>query len=219
MFKLRKFDLKNEEKYSPKEEIVNAITHGIGALLSLVAIVLLVVFSSIEGNVWKIVSTSIYGFSLFVLYLFSTLYHSITHKKVKNIFEIFDHASIFILIAGTYTPFTLVTLRGTIGWILFGIVWTLAILGIVFKVFFVKQLRITSTLLYILMGWLVVFAMKPLVSNLPEKGVYWLVIGGIFYTIGTIFYIWRKIPYHHAIWHVIVLLGSISHFFAVFFYV
>ncbi|WP_113074811.1 hemolysin III family protein [Petrotoga sp. 9PW.55.5.1] len=212
-------DLENVEKFSIREEIANAVIHGIGALLSIVALVLLVVFSAINKQPWSIFSSIIYGSSLIILYSASTLYHSFQNKKVKELFEIFDHSAIYILIAGTYTPFALITLNGRLGWILFSVVWILAAIGILFKIFFVKKFMILSTLLYIAMGWLVVFAMGPLVENLDFWGLFWLVIGGVLYTLGTIFYIWRKIPYHHAIWHLIVLAGSICHFFSVFFYV
>lgn len=212
-------DLENVEKFSIREEIANAVIHGIGALLSIVALVLLVVFSAINKQPWSIFSSIIYGSSLIILYSASTLYHSFQNKKVKELFEIFDHSAIYILIAGTYTPFALITLNGRLGWIIFSVVWILAAIGILFKIFFVKKFMILSTLLYIAMGWLVVFAMGPLVENLDFWGLFWLVIGGVLYTLGTIFYIWRKIPYHHAIWHLIVLAGSICHFFSVFFYV
>ncbi|PNR98302.1 hemolysin D [Petrotoga mexicana DSM 14811] len=212
-------DLDNIEKFTPGEEIANAVIHGIGALLSIAALVLLIVFSAINGQPWSIFSSVIYGSSLIILYLSSTLYHSFQRKKIKDLFEIFDHSAIYILIAGTYTPFALITLSGRLGWIIFSVVWVLAAIGIIFKIFFVKRFRILSTILYIAMGWLVVFAMEPLVTNLDFWGVFWLVIGGILYTVGTIFYVWRKIPYHHALWHLIVLAGSICHFFSVFFYV
>lgn len=212
-------DIENVEKFSIREEIANVVIHGIGALLSIVALVLLVVFSAINKQPWSIFSSIIYGSSLIILYSASTLYHSFQNKKVKELFEIFDHSAIYILIAGTYTPFALITLNGRLGWILFSVVWILAAIGILFKIFFVKKFMILSTLLYIAMGWLVVFAMGPLVENLDFWGLFWLVIGGVLYTFGTIFYIWRKIPYHHAIWHLIVLAGSICHFFSVFFYV
>ncbi|WP_459996918.1 PAQR family membrane homeostasis protein TrhA [Marinitoga arctica] len=212
-------DLSNYEKYTKGEEIANSITHGIGALLSLIALILLIIFSSLHGTFLQTFSVTIYGISLFLLYLASTLYHSIQHKKAKQILEIIDHSSIYLLIAGTYTPFTLVTLNGKIGWSIFITVWILALIGIILKPFFVKKFRILSTLLYIAMGWMIVFAIKPLINNLPQAGVIWLVIGGLLYTIGAVFYIWRKLPYGHMIWHLFVLGGSISHFIAVFFYV
>lgn len=205
--------------YSKKEELANSITHGVGIALSLAAIVILVALASREGDLWKILSFSIYGGSLILLYTASTLYHSFTDQKVKHYLKIFDHSAIYLLIAGTYTPFMLVLLRDSIGWVLFGIVWSLALLGIVFKLFFVGRFKILSTLIYLLMGWMVAFAFKPMIDNIPEGGLSWLLAGGICYSLGVVFYLWKKIPYHHAIWHLFVLGGSICHFFAVLFYV
>jgi hemolysin III len=206
-------------EYSHREEMANAISHGIGVLLSLAALVLLIVHATLHGDVWHIVSSSIYGTSLVVLYLCSTLLHSITHQKIKDVFEILDHSAIYLLIAGSYTPFLLVTLRSTLGWSLFGVIWGLAITGIVLKLFYVKRFILLSTLCYIIMGWLIIIAIKPLYLHLPFPGIVWLVMGGLLYTFGTIFYVWRRIPYHHAIWHVFVLGGSICHFFCILFYV
>lgn len=200
------------------EELVNAITHGLGAGLSIAALVLLVVFASIHGSAWHIVSFSIYGTTLILLYLSSTLYHSFRNERVKYLFKIFDHSAIFLCIAGTYTPFTLITLRGALGWTIFGIIWGLAALGIVFKVFLINKYKILSTIVYILMGWLVVIAIKPLLASLPRAGFFWLLLGGVLFTMGIIFYGNRKIPYSHAIWHLFVLAGSICHFFSIFFY-
>lgn len=177
------------------------------------------VFSAIKGDAWHIVSTAIYGATLIILYLSSTLYHAIQKKKAKAVFEIFDHASIYLLIAGTYTPFALVTLRGVTGWTIFGIIWGLAVLGVLFKVFFIKKFNFLATIIYILMGWLIVFAFGPLVQNLKGNGLALLVWGGIAYTAGTFFYLYRKFKYHHLIWHFFVLAGSILHFFCIFFYV
>jgi hemolysin III len=156
---------------------------------------------------------------MIILYLCSTLLHSIQHKKTKDIFEILDHSAIYLLIAGSYTPFLLVTLRGPLGWSMFGVIWGLAIIGIVLKCFYVKRFVLISTLCYILMGWLIVLAIKPLFQNLPFTGLVWLVAGGLLYTFGSIFYVWRRIPYHHAIWHVFVLAGSTCHFICVLLYV
>jgi hemolysin III len=206
-------------EYSPREEVANAISHGIGALLSIAALVILIVYSVKYGDVWHIVSFSIFGSTLVLLYVFSTLLHSFQHGLVKNVFEILDHSAIYLLIAGTYTPFLLVTIRGALGWSLFGIVWGFTIAGIVLKIFIVKRFIMLSTLCYILMGWLIIIAIKPLYLNLPFNGIVWLVVGGLFYTFGSIFYVWRKIPYHHAIWHLFVLAGSTAHFIAVLFYV
>lgn len=205
--------------YPPLEEKINIITHAIGIALSVAALVLLVVFASIYGTVWHIVSFSIYGASLLCLYSASTIYHSIQNPKWRYRFNIVDHSAIYILIAGTYTPFTLVTLNGSIGWVMFGITWGIAAIGIVFKFFFTGKFDIVSTIAYVAMGWIVIFAINPLIHNLPTNGLIWLFLGGIFYTIGAVIYAIQKIKYNHAIFHVFVLLGSISHFFAVFFYV
>lgn len=211
--------MKNTENYTLGEEIANAITHGVGSLLAIAGLVLLIVFSSIYGNPWYVVSFTIYGSSLVILYTMSTIYHSLPRGTAKNVFEILDHSSIYLLIVGTYTPFELVTLRGPVGWTLFGITWGMTVVGILFKVFFVKKFVVLSTLIYIIMGWMIVFAIKPLLERLPIDGIIFLVLGGILYTIGTIFYIRRKMKYHHAIWHLFVLGGSVMHFFAILFYV
>ena len=201
-------------------EIFNSITHGIGVLLSIAALVLLIVFAANrDGDAWQIVSFSIYGASLIVLYLASTLYHAIQKRKVKKFFNLFDHASIYILIAGTYTPFCLVPLRGPWGWTLFGIVWGLAIAGVLFKIFFyTDRLRLIGTLLYIGMGWVILIAIKPLIQNVPAGALYWMLAGGLSYSLGVIFYLWRRYRFNHVIWHLFVLGGSISHFFAIFLY-
>lgn len=205
--------------FSRKEEILHAITHGIGAVLSIAGLVLLIIFSSFSGNPWKIVSVTIFGLTMLLMYLSSTIVHSLPEGRAKNIFQIFDHSAIYIFIAGTYTPFLLVHLRGITGWLLFGIVWGIALIGIIFKVFFVKKFLLLSTFFYVLMGWLIVFAWHPLASTMNEQGIRLLIIGGVIYTIGTLFYVIRKIPYHHVIWHIFVILGSVFHFFAVFYYV
>jgi hemolysin III len=206
-------------KYPKTEEILNVITHGLGFLLSIAALVLLVVFAALKGDVWHIVSFSIYGASLVVLYLASTLYHLSRKQSLRNKLNIFDHASIYVLIAGTYTPFLLVTLHGPWGWSLLGVIWGLAIGGILFKVFFIGKYDLVSALLYVLMGWLIIIAIQPLNENLSSGGLWWLLGGGISYSIGAVFYMINKMPYNHAIFHIWVLLGSLAHFFAVFFYV
>jgi len=205
--------------YDPKEEKLNVITHGIGLILSIVALVLLVVYSSLYGNARQITSFSIFGASLIVLYSASTLYHYSKDPKLRNRLNIFDHASIYVLIAGTYTPFALVTLQGTVGWIIFGVSWGLALTGIIFKLFFTGRFDKLSTITYVLMGWIIIFAIKPLVNNLPLNGLLWLAAGGILYTVGAVLYSMNKIKYNHAIFHIFVLLGSFCHFMSVFFYI
>jgi hemolysin III len=212
-------NLKRTTYYDPKEEKLNVLSHGIGLILSVVALVLLVVFASLEGGLWHIVSFSIYGASLIVLYAASTLYHYVQNPKLRYRLNIFDHASIYILIAGTYTPFTLVVLDGWVGWTIFGVSWGLALIGVILKLFFIGRFDKISTIAYVLMGWLIVFAIKPLVHNLPLEGLLWLLAGGVFYTIGAVLYSIKSIKYNHAIFHIFVLLGSFSHFMAVFFYV
>lgn len=209
--------MNNIENFTKGEEITNAILHGIGLGLAIVALVVLVVFAKVSGNVWHIVSFSIYGSTLIILYLSSTLYHSFPDGKVKNIFEIFDHSAIYLLIAGTYTPLTLISLRGYLGWTIFGVVWGIAVIGIIFKVFWVKRFVIFSTVLYIIMGWLIIFAINPLIATMTETSIMFLVVGGVLYTVGTIFYVWRRMKYHHAVWHTFVLAGSICHFFTILF--
>jgi hemolysin III len=206
-------------EYSNREEMANAISHGIGVLLSIAALVLLVVRATMHGNIWHVVSFSIYGASLVILYSCSTLLHSFQNQKLKDLFEILDHAAIYLLIAGSYTPYLLVTMRGPLGWSIFGIIWGLALSGMILKIFYVKRFILISTLCYILMGWLIVFAFKPLYANLAFGGIVWLVIGGLLYTFGSLFYVWRRVPYHHAIWHIFVLAGSISHFLSINLYV
>lgn len=207
------FDYKNQ-----REELWNAITHGIGLLLSIPALVLLILAGVRHGTALAIVSFTIFGVSTFLLFLMSTLLHSMP-VKMKKLFSIFDHSAIYVLIAGTYTPFLLVTIQGALGWSLFGVIWGLAIAGILFKVFFIHKYETVSLIFYIVMGWLIVSAIKPLYIQLPIEGIILLVLGGIFYTFGSVFYAWRKIPYNHAIWHVFVIAGSACMFFSVLFYV
>ncbi|WP_088103509.1 PAQR family membrane homeostasis protein TrhA [Halalkalibacter urbisdiaboli] len=205
--------------FSKSEEIANAITHGVGILLSLAALVLLIVFSSLHGTAWHIVSFTIYGVTMLLLYFSSTMLHSLPKGRIKNLFEIFDHASIYLFIAGTYTPIMFIVVQGKLGWTLFGIVWGLATIGIVFKAYFVKRFLFMSTLFYILMGWLAIFAIKPMMEALSVAGIGLLIAGGLCYTLGTIFYVWRGFKFHHAVWHVFVLAGSVLHFFLIFMHI
>ncbi len=205
--------------YSSNEEFWNVLTHGLGLVLSIPALVLLVVFASLNETVWHIVSYSIYGSTLVMLYLASTLFHASRKKEIRLKLNIFDHVSIFFLIAGTYTPFVLVTLRGPWGWTIFGIIWGLAIIGTILKFFYTGRYNKISTLIYVLMGWIIVIAVEPLIHNISAQGLFWLTFGGISYSIGAIFYLLNRLPYNHAIFHVFVLVGSIAHFISVFFYV
>jgi len=205
--------------YSPGEELANRLTHGLGAVFSAAGLVLLVAFSARHGDAWQVVSTAIFGTTLVLLYTASTLYHSVRDERRKLLLRKFDHAAIFLLIAGSYTPFVLVTLRGPWGWSLFGVVWGLAIAGVVLKFWFAGRFKLLSTLLYIGMGWLVMVALKPLMAALPAGGLHLLVAGGLCYTGGAVFYLWRRLPYNHAIWHLFVLGGSACHWAAVFRYV
>lgn len=206
-------------RYTRREEYANIATHGLGAILSIAALVLMVVYAAEHGDPYHVVSVSVFGATLILLYLGSTIYHAVTHPKAKYVFRVIDHSCIYLLIAGSYTPFTLVSLRGGWGWSLFGITWGLALTGIIFKVFFNKRFSVMSTLTYIGLGWLVVIAAKPVLDNVPTGGLAWLAAGGFMYTFGVVFYLWRRIPYHHAIWHVMVMAGSFCHFLAVYLYV
>lgn len=205
----------NTHVFSKEEEISNSITHGIGVLLSIAALVILIVFSSLDGTAWHIVSFTIFGVTMILLYTSSTFVHALRPGRTKDFFQIMDHSSIYFFIAGTYTPFMLIAVKGWIGWTLFGIVWGLAIAGTVFKSFFVKKFLFTSTILYIIMGWLIVFAWNDLTANLQPIGLLLLEIGGVLYTVGAIFYMWRLFKHHHAVWHLFVLGGTICHFFSV----
>jgi len=202
-------------------EIFNTLTHLIGATIALAGVVILIVFASLQGDPWKIVSFSIYGFSLFTLYLVSTLYHGL-RGKAKNVFYVLDHQAIYLLIAGTYTPFTLVTLNGAWGWSLFGTIWGIAIVGFVLDALPVvrRGKRILPVIIYVAMGWLVVIALEPLLQELPEQGFKSLLYGGLLYTGGIVFYaLSGKFTYAHGIWHLFVLAGSISHYTAILIYV
>lgn len=207
---------KKQKGYSFYEELVNSVSHGIGLGLSIAALIILVVLGVKYDNVSYIVSFSIYGSSLVVLYLASTLYHCVPKGKIKDLFKIFDHSAIYLLIAGTYTPITLIVLKGKLGLSFFITVWILAFIGIVFKLFFSKKFKIISTIMYLLMGWLIIFAIKPLINSLNSISAIFLITGGLIYSLGTIFYLWKKLKFNHAIWHFFVLGGSICHFFAIY---
>ena len=202
---------------SPTEtpnELANTLTHGLGFLLTLVGVPGLVVMAC-RGDAWHIVSCSVYGATLFVLYAASTIYHFVRHPRRKRLFRIADHACIYLLIAGTYTPFTLVTLRGGWGWTLFGLVWGGAVVGISFKVFWTGRFEVVSTIVYVLMGWAALIAVRPILEALPVGGIVWLVAGGLCYTGGIVFYAQDRKPYMHALWHLCVLAGSVCHYVTV----
>lgn len=205
--------------YTPREELANSLTHAIGALLSGAGLVLLVIRSAQHGDAWHVVSTAIFGATLVLLYTASTLYHSFRSERTKQVLQKFDHAAIFLLIAGSYTPFVLVTLRGPWGWSLFGVVWGLAVVGVTMKFWLAGRFRLGSTLIYVAMGWLVLVAIKPLLAALPAGGIKLLLAGGLCYTGGAGFYLWKRLPYHHAVWHLFVLAGSACHWAAVYLHV
>jgi hemolysin III len=208
----------SHKELSPGEELANALSHGLGIVLSLAAVTLLAVFAALNGTARHIVSFSIYGATLVLLYTASTLYHSFRNPRVKRILRVCDHAAIYLLIAGTYTPFALVIFHGAFGWTLFGLVWGMAAAGVLLKLLFVGRFHGLAVGLYIAMGWLVLIGVKPLVHNIAGPGLALLVAGGVLYTGGTVFYACKRIPWNHAIWHFFVLGGSICQFFAILFY-
>lgn len=198
-----------------QEEIANALTHGLGVIAGIAGGAVLITLAALYGDVWQIISASVFTAALILLYTASTLYHAIPGKRAKARLQILDHCAIFVLIAGTYTPFTLVSLQGAWGWSLFGVAWGLAALGIVFKLFFTGRYEKLSTAIYIAMGWMVVVAMKPLIDTLSVASFGWLLAGGVLYTAGTFFYHREKMRFAHAVWHLFVLGGSVCHFVAV----
>jgi len=206
-------------RQSKGEEIANSITHGLGVVLSSAGLALLIVFASLTGDPWRIVSFTIYGVTLILLYTSSVLYHSLPRgSEVKHFFHTLDHSTIYLLIAGTYTVITLVGMRGIWGWTLFGLAWGMAILGIFFRVFMLGRHKKLSMILYLAMGWMAVIAAKPIYDLVPLGMILWLILGGVCYTLGLVFFAWRRIPYHHTIWHIFVLAGSICHFLGIIFY-
>ena len=205
-------------KYSKKEEKLNIITHAFGLILSITAFPFLLMKSFDYEGFSKSLSLLIYGLSLIILYAASTFYHAANEPNLRRKLNILDHAAIYVLIAGSYTPFTIIVLKGTLGWFILGFTWSFAIAGIVIKLFFTGRFEKLSTILYVLMGWQIIFAMKPLSNNLSNEGVELLFYGGLFYTIGALFYSLKKIQYNHAIFHVFVVLGSFCHFLTVYFY-
>ncbi len=205
--------------YSALEEKINISSHGIGLFLSLTGSVLLVTRAALYGNAWHIASAAIFGAGLVALYAASTAYHSAKRPEVRARLRILDHATIYVLIAGTYTPFTLITLKGSVGWTIFTVAWAMAVTGVYLKLHFTGRFNLLSTLMYVFMGWIIIFAVKPLIASLPLPGLYWLVAGGLSYTLGAVIYSIKHIPLNHAIFHLFVLGGSMCHFVAVYFYV
>lgn len=205
-----------KKRYTLGEEIFNSVTHGVGSLLSIAGTVVLIVFSAINSDAFAVVSSAVYGASLIILYTMSTLYHSITNEKAKKFFRIMDHNTIFFLIAGTYTPYTLAVLRSPLGWVLFGVVWGAAAIGIVLNSIDLEKFSKISVVCYIAMGWVIIIAVKPLMSSMPFISFALLVAGGVFYTIGVIFYSIKKVKYFHSVWHIFTVIGSALHYFSVF---
>lgn len=198
-----------------RHELANSLTHAAGLALAIAGCAVIVTLAAMRGTAWHIVACSVYGATLVCLYAASTMYHSVSSRGVKHVMRVLDHSAIYLLIAGTYTPFMLVNLRGGWGWSLFGIVWALAAAGIVFKVWFVEHFPIASTIVYLAMGWVAIVAVKPLFAAIPMAGIAWLAAGGLLYTAGVGFFAWEKLPYHHAIWHLFVIGGSVCHYIAV----
>jgi hemolysin III len=210
--------MKSPPRYTLREEIFHSITHGIGAVLAVVGLVALVVLAERGGDAWRIASFSIYGASLAILYCASTLYHSFQDERLKRLFRHFDHLSIFLLIAGTYTPVALVALRGMWGWTIFGLIWGLAVAGIIYEFLFLGRYKWITVTIYLGMGWLAVVAIKPMITIVPRGLLWWLLAGGLFYTGGVLFYVRKKMRYHHVLWHLFVLFGSACHFLGFLFY-
>jgi len=205
--------------YSPAEERINVWSHGSGLVLSIIGLVLLVLRAVSTADVWRIVSFSIFGISMIILYSASTFYHHSKIPKLRARLNIFDHASIYVLIAGTYTPFTLVTLHGWVGWTIFGISWGAAVVGIFLKIIFIGKHKILSVIMYVLMGWIIVIAIKPLIQNMSTEGLIWLLAGGISYTVGAVLYSLKGMKFNHAVFHIFVLAGTICHFVAIYWFV
>jgi len=206
-----------QRPYSSNEERAHAITHGVGVLIGIAVLSLLVVFSSLRKSAWEVVSCAVYGTTFILLFLGSTLYHAAKNPRAKRVLKIIDHSAIYLLIAGTYTPYALAPLRGGLGWTIFGAIWGSALLGIAFKVFFTGRFKAVSLISYLFMGWFCVVAVKPLFRELNTAGFVFLAVGGLCYTVGAIFYVWKALPWSHTIWHLFVLAASVCHFFSILF--
>jgi hemolysin III len=212
------YDQPVQTHYKLGDILANAITHGIGAIFAIIGAVYLIIVST-RGSAWDIVSCSIFASTLVLVYLCSTLYHSLVRTRARHVFHVLDHSSIYLLIAGTYTPFTLISLRGPVGWTVFGFEWTLAIAGVIFKSFAVDRFAVASALVYLFQGWFVVFAVSPLYHAIGWHGIFWMGMGGLAYTFGIVFFALDRLRYFHALWHVFVLAGSVAHYIAILFYV
>ncbi|SDR96852.1 hemolysin III family protein [Gramella sp. MAR_2010_147] len=211
--------IKKPKYYSPEEEKLNILSHAIGFVLSIVALVLLILKAQRLGDNIHLVSFIIFGASMVLVYAASTFYHSAKTHRLRIKLNILDHAAIYILIAGTYTPFALVTLNGTTGWTILWVVWLMALVGVILKLFYAGRYQLLSTIMYVAMGWIIIFAINPLIENFSTEGLWWLFTGGIFYTIGAILFMQNKIPFNHAIFHIFVLLGTFAHFISIYFYI
>jgi hemolysin III len=211
------FQRSEDKFYSLGEEWANAISHGAATVAAIVGLVFLIIYSSVHGTALEITTFTIFGSSLVILYLASTLYHSIPNLKAKKVLQMLDHSAIFLLIAGSYTPFTLNILHDWLGIAVCTLVWVIALFGIIFQPWLLKKSDWLNTALYLLQGWCVLLAIKPVIEALPSTGLFLLFLGGLLYSFGTIFFIWQRLPYHHAVWHLFVLGGSIAHYFAVFY--
>ena len=211
------FAKNRNEGYTVGEELANSITHGVGVFFGVAVLTLLVVFSALKQSAWEVVSCSVYGATFILLYLSSTLYHAITNLRAKKVLKVIDHSAIYLLIAGTYTPYALAPLRGPLGWSMFGVIWGCALVGIAFKVFFTGRFKVVSLASYLLMGWSCVFAIKRLYFGLGTTGFVFFGVGGLCYSVGAVFYAWKSLRWSHAVWHLFVLAGSLCHFFSVLF--
>lgn len=207
--------INNPPRYTPGEEIFNAVSHGVGGLLGIAGTAVLIVIAAFRSDALGIVACSVYGCSLIVLYTMSTLYHAITNRSAKRFFRVMDHDTIFLLIAGTYTPITLIPLRGALGWMLFGVVWGAAMIGIVLNSVNLERFRKASMICYVAMGWVIVFAIKPMTESCAPTALWFLLIGGLFYTVGIVFYVMKSKRYFHSIWHLFTIAGSVFHYFSV----
>lgn len=207
------------KEYPPLEEKINVVSHALGSILSLIGLILLFFRTNFSGSFLETMSIALFGASLIILYSISALYHHSKNPITRSRFRILDHASIYVLIAGTYSPFSLITLNGLTGWIVFGVVWGIAIAGIILKLFYTGRFSRASTIMYICMGWIVIFVIKPLIANLETEALIWLFSGGVFYTLGAVLYSIRRLKFNHAIFHICVLGGSFCHYYVVYFYV